>query len=230
MNNLKDLEKQLKLNFNNKNLLKQAFIHLSYLNESDKDLGSNERLEFLGDSILSFVISHWLYKKFPDYPEGDLTNIRSFLVKTESLALIAGQLHLGDYLFLSKGETSAGGQNNPLLLANTMEALIGAIFIDQGLDATGEFIRQYFQPLLNESSDLDMIKGFKSQLQEKIQSKNKQAPVYATLKEEGPDHAKTFTVAVLVGKKIIGIGKGKSKQAAEQKAAEAALEKPEIKD
>lgn len=230
MNNLNNLEKKLKINFHNQNLLKQAFTHLSYLNESNKDICSNERLEYLGDSILSFVISQWLYEKFPDYPEGDLTNIRSFLVKTKSLALIAGNLRLGDYLFLSKGEASAGGQNNPLLLANTLEALIGAIFIDQGLEITREFIKRHFQPLLNESADLDMIKGYKSRLQEKIQAKTKQAPVYQTLKEEGPDHSKTFTVAVLSGKKVIAVGTGKSKQIAEQKAAQAALEKLKIKD
>ncbi|MGB9706997.1 MAG: ribonuclease III [Microgenomates group bacterium] len=226
MNKIKDLEKKLGIKFQNQKLLLEALTHRSYLNETkQKGLCSNERLEFLGDSILSFMISEWLFKKFPQYPEGTLTNLRSNLVKTESLAKIAKKFYLGNYLFLSKGEKEEGGQNNPTLLANALEAVLGAIFLDQGINAAKKFVQANFKNLLENLISKGEFKDFKSLLQEKTQAENKLSPVYKTLRETGPDHAKTFTVGVYLGKKLLATGQGKSKQSAEKQAAKYALEK-----
>lgn len=224
MNNLKILEKKLRIKFKNIELLKEALIHRSYLNEAkEKNLHSNERLEFLGDSILSFVISEWLFTKFPQYPEGILTNIRANLVKTTSLAKIAQKLSLGDFLLLSRGEEKGGGKNNPTILANTLEATIGAIFLDQGLQAVKEFIKRNFKNLLKILIAAGEFKDYKSLLQEKTQAKEKISPTYKVLKETGPDHAKIFTVGVFLGKKFLASSQGKSKQEAEERAAQKAL-------
>jgi len=226
MNNYQGLEKKLGVKFRDSKLLVEALTHRSYLNETkQRELHSNERLEFLGDSILSFVISEWLFKRFPEYPEGILTNLRSNLVKTESLAKIAKKISLGSFLLLSRGEKESGGQNNPALLANTLEAVIGAIFLDQGTNATKNFIRINFKNLLEILISKGEFKDFKSLLQEKTQAENKISPVYKTIKESGPDHAKIFTVGVFLEKKLLARGQGKNKQAAEEEAAKNALEK-----
>ena len=222
----RNLEKKLGVKFKNPKLLLEALTHRSYLNEtSKKGLSSNERLEFLGDSVLSFIISHWLFRLFPDYSEGTLTNLRSNLVKTESLAKIARKLSLGNFLLLSKGEKESGGQDNPVLLANCLEAVIGAIFLDQGIDSVKNFIQRNFKNSLETLLLKGEFKDFKSLLQEKTQKINKISPVYKTIKEIGPDHAKIFTVGVFLGKKLLAKGKGKSKQLAEEQAAEYALQK-----
>jgi len=218
------LADKLGLKFNDLNLLKEALTHRSYLNEVKEKISSNERLEFLGDAVLSFIISSWLFKKFPEYPEGKLTNLRSNLVKTSSLAKIAQKLKIGDYLLLSKGEKESQGQKNPTLLANTMEAIIGAIFLDQGTETVKNFIKTHFNPLLEEIIKTGRLKDYKSLLQEKIQAQEKPAPIYKTIKEEGPEHDKIFTVNVIVENKILATGKGKSKQKAEQQAAKKALQ------
>lgn len=224
MNDSKDLEKNLGTKFKNKKLLIQALTHRSFLNEANQpDIESNERLEFLGDTILSFIISEWLFKQFPDYLEGDLTNIRSNLVRTTSLAKIAQRLKIGNYLLLSKGEKESGGQKNPTLLANTLEAVIGAIFLDQDLKTVKKFIRSNFFSALESLVRLGGLKDSKSLLQEKIQSETNFSPVYKTIKEEGPDHNKTFTVGVFLGNKLLATGVGKSKQQAEEEAAKIAL-------
>lgn len=226
MKTYKDLEKKLKITFKNPNLLEEALTHRSYLNEiKKKGLCSNERLEFLGDSILSFIVSEWLFHDFPNYPEGTLTNIRSNLVKTESLGKIAKKFSLGDFLLLSRGEEEEGGRNNRVLLANALEAVIGAIFLDQGINKVKQFIRMNFKSLLENFILKGEFKDFKSLLQEKTQAKNKISPSYKTLKETGPDHAKIFTVGVFLEKKLLAIGQGKSKQAAEEEAAKKALRK-----
>lgn len=226
MKNTKPLEKNLGIKFNDRQLLVKSLTHRSYLNETkDKKLESNERLEFLGDSILSFVISDRLFQKHPEYPEGTLTNIRSNLVKTETLAQIAQKLKIGNYLFLSKGEEDSGGRNNPSLLADALEAVTGAIYKDQGYDQVKKFILHHFQPTLKELLLSGKFKDYKSLLQEKLQAEKKQAPVYKTLKEEGPDHDKTFTVGVFDDSQLLARGVGKSKQSAESLAAKAALEK-----
>ncbi|MBI2601191.1 ribonuclease III [Candidatus Daviesbacteria bacterium] len=213
----------LGLKFDDSNLLKQAFIHRSYLNETKIKIQSNERLEFLGDTILSFVISNILYVKRPDDTEGDLTNLRSYIVKTPSLAKAAQQLGLGEYLFLSKGEDASGGRENPQLLANTYEALIGTIFIDKGLEAAKSFIEKTLLPLFEKEIHFGPPKDAKSQLQEVVQEKLKESPQYRVITTEGPDHAKEFTVGVFISGKNISKGKGSNKQEAEENAAANAL-------
>jgi len=224
--NLDQLQQRLGINFNEPHLLAQALVHRSYLNEAiGQGLESNERLEFLGDAVLSFVVSHWLYQKYPDYKEGRLTNLRSNLVRTSTLAQIATQLKIGHNLLMSRGEKSAGGEKNQSLLANTLEAIIGAIFLDQGMAKAESFIKTQLEPFLNQILSKGELKDSKSLLQEKIQEEIKETPVYKTLKEKGPDHAKIFTVGVYRQGKLLAKEKGKTKQEAEEKAAKAALEK-----
>jgi ribonuclease-3 len=223
---LDNLSANLGIKFNNPQLLKEALTHRSYLNEfKNRNLASNERLEFLGDTILSFVVSTWLFKKFPQYFEGKLTNLRSNLVKTSSLTKIAQKLKLGDYLLLSKGERESKGQENPTLLANALEAIIGAVFLDQGIKTAKDFIKTHFEPLLKEILETGKLKDYKSLLQEKIQAQTSQSPIYKTIKTEGPEHNKTFTVNVIIEGQVFATGAGKSKQKAEQQAAKQALEK-----
>lgn len=225
-NNISDLQNKIGVKFKNQKLLLKALIHRSFLNEaSGRKLSSNERLEFLGDAVLSYIISKWLYKKFPGFPEGHLTNIRSNLVKTESLAEIAQDLNIGDYLILSKGEKKSGGDKNPSLLANSFEAIIGAICLDQGVDIAEKIIHLMLLPRLEKTIKTGKFKEYKSLLQEKLQAKTKQSPDYRTIKEEGPDHAKIFTIGVYAQDKLIAIGSGKNKKEAEEIAAKNALEK-----
>lgn len=200
-----------------------AFTHRSYLNEASEALESNERLEFLGDSVLSFIISTILFNLRLRDNEGDLTNLRSYIVKTNSLAKAAKKLKLGDYLKMSKGEEASGGRNNPQLLANTYESLLGAIFIDQGIDKARDFVKMTLIPLFEEELKSGPPKDAKSYLQELAQSNFKQSPSYRILKTEGPDHARMFTVAVFLEGKQFGVGQGLSKQIAEEKAAKEAL-------
>jgi ribonuclease-3 len=220
-----ELQKTTGITFKNKNLLKQAFVHRSYLNENKELTSSNERMEFLGDAILSFLTSHFLYESYPDFPEGTLTNIRSSLVKTTSLGALAETLGFGELLFLSRGEEESGGRKNTSLLADTFEAFLGAVFLDQGLDAVKKFLGIH---LFGHTSDIISNRtyiDFKSLLQEIVQEKSRISPTYRVNKTEGPDHAKTFWVAAMVGDKVVGKGSGKSKQEAEQQAAVSALEK-----
>lgn len=219
------LQKTIGIIFENKSLLRQAFAHRSYLNESKEIRQSNERLEFLGDSILSFLTSEYLYQTFPDYPEGTLTNIRSSLVKTKSLCEIASTLGLGELLLLSRGEEESGGRTNPSLLADTFEALLGAIYLDRGIDPAKKFLETYVfaktQSIIEQKSYID----YKSLLQEIIQEQSKISPTYHVTKSEGPDHAKTFWIDAYASERILGSGIGKSKQEAEQQAAANSLEK-----
>lgn len=226
MENLEKLQQRLGVNFNEPQLLAQALVHRSYLNEAiGKGLESNERLEFLGDAVLSFVVSHWLYQKFPEYKEGLLTNLRSNLVRTSTLAQIATQLKIGQSLLMSRGEKSAGSEKNLSLLANALEAVIGAIFLDQGVVKAEKFIKTQLEPFLSKILSKGEFKDSKSLLQEKTQEEIKKTPVYKILKEEGPDHAKIFTVGVYSQGKLLAKEKGRNKQEAEEKAAKAALEK-----
>ncbi|MBM3205374.1 ribonuclease III [Candidatus Shapirobacteria bacterium] len=227
---LDGLEKNLNFKFKNPSLLKEALTHRSYLNEFKKQkLSSNERLEFLGDAILSFVVSEWLFGKFNLFPEGKLTNLRSNLVKTTTLAQIAKEIKIGDYLFLSRGEKEAKGQENPTLLANALEAVIGAVFLDQGLTPVKTLVQKYLEPFLIKVVRSGQLKDYKSLLQEKIQAKTGQSPNYKTISEQGPEHNKIFTVNVLSEGEILAQGTGKSKQMAEQEAAKKALEKVSLK-
>jgi len=220
------IEGKIKIKFSQPQLLNEAFTHRSYLNEHhDENLPSNERLEFLGDSILQFCISNELFKKFPDVPEGILTNMRTRLVRTETLAQIAQTLNLGDFLKLSHGEEKGGGRQNQALLANTFEALLGAIYLDKSLAVAQRFLLKNFQEMLDQLKNPDELKDAKSLLQEKIQVNVKESPEYRVVKESGPDHNKIFEIEVLSQGKVIGLGTGKSKQQAEENAAKDALEK-----
>ncbi|OGK52076.1 ribonuclease III [Candidatus Roizmanbacteria bacterium RIFCSPLOWO2_01_FULL_41_22] len=222
-----DLEKKIDLEFNKKTLLKDVFIHRSYLNEHRKlHLPSNEKLEFLGDSVLSLITSIYLYKNFPDLKEGDYTDIKASIVRTESLAEVAQKLALGEYLYLSKGEEKGKGRINSNILADTFEALIAAIFIDRGFDSAYDFIlKNLFKEKLDYIVKNKLYLSPKSRLQEIIQAKYKVLPSYQTIKETGPEHDKIFQVEVLVKDHKLGEGQGSSKKTAEEKAAENSLEK-----
>ncbi len=219
------LEKSLDLRFKDKHIIKMAFIHRSFLNEARESLESNERLEFLGDSILSFLVSKYLYKSYPSLPEGELTALRSSIVKTKTLSEIASVLNLGELLKLSKGEDESNGRTNTSILADTFEALLGAIYLDQGLDKAETFIQKFLLPKLTTIIEKKSYKDAKSILQEKVQEKTRISPLYKVISEIGPDHAKIFTIGVYIGPSLMGKGIGKSKQEAEQNAASEALEK-----
>lgn len=206
-----------------KEVYKTAFTHRSYLNEATDAKESNERLEFLGDSVLSLIISTILYNKRLSDNEGDLTNLRSYIVKTPSLAKAAIKLGLGKYLRMSKGEELSGGRSSTQLLANTYEALLGAIYLDQGIEAATDFVKHSLVPLFEEEIEKGPPKDAKSLLQEVAQEKTKQSPKYKILDTTGPDHAKIFTVGVFVQGNQIGSGTGLSKQIAEEAAAAEAL-------
>lgn len=209
--------------FHNQKLLEQAFIHRSFLNEAKEKLESNERLEFLGDSILSFVVSEELYNDYPSLDEGMLTNMRSLLVNTKSLAKLASSLSFGNCLKLSRGEEELKGRLNQSLLADCFEAFIGALFIDQGIEAVRKFLSETLLPIRFELEKKQSLKDPKSLLQEYVQSKKRHSPVYAVLEETGPAHDKIFVIGVFVKDELVGRGSGKSKQIAEEEAAQKAL-------
>lgn len=223
-NNLEELEKKLGIEFENRSWLKKALIHRSYLNEAKKkELESNERLEFLGDAVLELWATERLFHHFPKLPEGTLTNIRAALVCTESLAQIAKKLSLGKYLYLSRGEDKNGGRENPSLLADTFEAVTGAIHLDQGWKTVVKFLDHHLLKKLLRLGKMGGIKDAKTRLQETVQAEKKITPHYQLIKEEGPDHNKVFTVAVYFGHKKITLGQGSSKREAEEAAAQKAL-------
>ncbi|MDP2638283.1 MAG: ribonuclease III [Candidatus Levybacteria bacterium] len=208
----------------NKKLLNEAFTHRSYLNEAKIKVSSNERLEFLGDSILSFVVSNHLYSKYSDFDEGTLTNLRSLLVNTKCLSEIARNLNMGQLLKLSRGEEESKGRENASLLENSFEAYVGALFLDQGIPAVEKFLQDVLFTKIQDLVDRKAFKDPKSLFQEKIQAKKQNSPVYKVLEETGPAHAKVFKVGVFVDGKKLGEGIGKSKQIAEESAAKVALE------
>lgn len=209
----------------NKRLFEQAFVHRSYLNEAKEKVSSNERLEFLGDSVISFVISEHLFNKYPDYNEGILTNMRSLLVNTKSLAELSKELDFGNFLKLSKGEEESKGRQNQSLLADSFEAYVGALFIDSGIEITKSFLIEVFNQKIQILEKERSFKDPKSLLQEFVQSKKQNSPMYKVLREHGPAHSKIFTMGVFIEGKLIGQGDGKSKQEAEENAAVEALEK-----
>jgi len=218
-----DLEKIIGVKFKNIKLLKNIFIHRSYLNESrGKGLESNERLEFLGDAVLELITTEYLYLNFPN-PEGELTNWRSALVKGENLAKVAETLNLNNYLQMSHGEEHSGGRNKKYILANTMEALIGGIYLDRGFLVAKKFITKFIIVHLKEIIEKGLHIDAKSHFQELAQEKLSVTPVYQVLETAGPDHAKNFTMGVYLKKELIGTGSGVSKQAGEQAAAKDAL-------
>jgi len=217
-------EQDTGLAFNDLDLLRQAFTHRSYLNEHRGEVrGHNERLEFLGDAVLELVATHFLYEKFPDKPEGELTAYRAALVNAVTLSDVAQSLSMNDYLLLSRGEAKDTGRARGVLLANAFEALIGAIYMDQGYEASKVFIEKYVLPKIDSIVEERLWQDAKSALQEKAQDIEGVTPTYAVIRETGPDHDKQFVMGVSVAGKLLGQGEGKSKQEAEQAAARAAL-------
>jgi ribonuclease III len=209
----------------NPTLLEEALTHRSFLNENKLAQHHNERLEFLGDAVLELAVSEYLFAEFPDKPEGDLTAYRAALVRTTSLAETAATLGLGDNLKMSKGEELSGGRSNPSLLANTFEAILGALYLDRGYSEVVSFLAEHLFPKLTTIIRTKAFKDYKSSLQEIVQAQGHPSPEYIVLSEAGPDHDKSFTVAVKIAGKIVTHGTGKSKQTAQQMAARDALEK-----
>jgi len=226
MINLSKLEKTLGITFNDKSLLQRALTHSSYLNENpDYPLPDNERLEFLGDAVLDFLTAKYLYNRFPEMEEGQLTSLRAALVKRETLAHFAAAYNLGEYLLLSRGEEDSGGRKREAILCAAFEALVGAILLDQGLQEANGFILRCMEPEIKRILEEELYRDAKSTLQEVTQAHFQITPVYRTVAERGPDHAKEFTVEVLIGDEVYGQGVGPSKQAAEQEAAKVALQR-----
>jgi len=218
------LQESLEINFQNLQLLNQAFVHESYANERrDLKLVSNERLEFLGDSVLGVIVTEYIYNRYPQAPEGDLNRIRAAVVSRPTLAEKAAELDLGKYLLLSKGEGAGGGRQRASLLADAYEALIGVVFLDLGLEKAKKFVLQQLIDKIDLAEKNQLFKDYKSILQELAQKEFKCCPSYQVVKEEGPDHCKIFSIEVVLNEKTLGAGKGKSKKEAEQEAARQAL-------
>ena len=225
MKELSLLEKKVNLNFKNKKLLTQAFVHRSFLNENpDFKVGNNERLEFLGDAVLELVVTEYLYQKYPKKSEGELTNWRAALVNADSLAKIAQKLDFNNFLLLSKGESKEMNKARRYILANTFEAFIGALYLDLGYRPSQEFIKKHVIKELPQIIKSGSFRDAKSHFQEKAQEKTSITPTYKILEEWGPDHAKHFKVGVFLKEQFVAEGEGSSKQEAEVKAAEKALE------
>ncbi len=226
MADLAALQQTLGVSFKDISLLEQALIHSSYINENPGfALTSNERLEFLGDAVLGLIVAEKLYQDYPHLTEGEMTRLRAALVRRETLARMARAIRLGDYLHLGRGEEASGGRNKPANLAATLEAVIAAIFLNQGPSNTKDFILRLLdaelQKVVSQGTEVD----YKSELQELIQSREQQTPTYHVTEATGPDHSKTFVVEVRLGGVVLGRGLGKSKKTAETEAARSALEK-----
>ncbi len=224
MINFSEFEAKTKISFKDKNLLKQAFTHRSYINENGSNGHShNERLEFLGDAVLELIVTDFLYKKYPAYTEGELTSVRSALVNALIISDVASKLGMNDYLLLSKGEAKDHGKARQYILANTFEAYVGALYLDAGYDTVDKYIHKTLLPKTDEIVERKLWRDAKSLVQEKAQEFVQVTPMYKVLHESGPDHDKHFTVGIYFGGSMIAEGQGKSKQEAEVKAAEAAL-------
>lgn len=211
--------------FRDPSLLQRALTHRSYLNEHADALEDNERLEFLGDAVLDFLAAALLYNRLPEMREGRLTRLRAALVRTEQLAALAGQLGLGEHIRLGKGEEDGGGRGRRTLLCDVFEAVIGAYYLDSGVDAVRAYIEPLFQPVLDEVLREEMDNDSKSRLQEWAQAERGLTPHYVIIHNSGPDHERIFTAQVFIAAEALGEGEGSSKRAAEQAAARAALER-----
>lgn len=225
MSSLTDLQQQAGFAFRNESFLRRALTHRSYLNEHPEETEDNERLEFLGDAVLDFLIAAMLYHRFPEMQEGPLTRLRASLVRAEQLAAVARQIGLGSYIRLGKGEDEAGGRDRDTLLGDTFEAILGGLYLDSGLEAVQDYVERTFLPeaagVVYGQKDIDA----KSQFQEWAQAELNFTPQYVTVSAEGPDHDKTFVVEVRVNGETYGVGTGRSKQSAAQAAALEALRK-----
>ncbi len=223
--NPEGLEKSLGLSFSNKDLLLQALTHRSYLNENpDSRTGHNERLEFLGDAVLELVVTEALYEKFPDKPEGELTSFRAALVNAKMLSDVAVDIKINDFLLLSRGEAKDVGRARQYILANAMEALIGAIHLDQGYDAARDFITRVVLSRTGEMLEKKLYKDPKSLFQEEAQERAGITPTYEVMREWGPDHDKHFVVGVYLKDELVAEGEGPSKQSAQEEAARNGLQ------
>ena len=225
MKDFSPLEKKLGLKFKNKDLLVQAFCHRSYLNEKpDFYLTNNERLEFLGDAVLELVVTEDIYQNYPEKPEGELTNWRAALVNSKFLGKLARDLDFNDFLLLSKGEAKELGKARLYILANTFEALIGAVYLDRGYKICQEFIKKHLMPKLPDILEKGAFRDAKSRFQEESQERKGITPLYKVLEEWGPDHAKHFIIGVFLNEELVAKGEGSSKQEAEEEAAKNGLE------
>lgn len=223
--NFATLEQSLGVSFNDISLLEQALVHSSYLNENPGFTSTpNERLEFLGDAVLGLIVAEKLYQDNLSFREGKMTRLRAVLVRRDTLAHKAKALKLGDYLYLGKGEEASGGRHKPANLATALEAIIAALFLDQGLSKTRDFILRLFDAEIKKLVRQGRETDYKSELQELIQSRGQKAPTYHVIESRGPDHDKTFTVEVRLAETVLGRGSGKSRKAAETEAARSALE------
>ncbi len=224
MKDFKEFEERIGITFKDKRLLEVAFTHRSFVNEHRSGKRQhNERLEFLGDAVLELITTDFLFGKYPDRTEGDLTSYRAGLVNASTLATVAMGLGMNDYLLLSKGEARDTGRARQFILANAFEALVGALYLDQGYDAAKDFIEDNVLPLTDDIVEKHLWRDAKSRFQEVAQEKEGHTPLYKSLREEGPDHDKHFTIGVFVDEEKIAEGEGKSKQEAEQQAAQNAL-------
>ena len=222
---LEKVEKVLEIKFLDTELIRTAFTHRSYLNEhKDYKNPSNERLEFLGDAVLQFLSSEYLYNTYPSSPEGSLTNFRAALVCTPSLAEESKRLGFGEYLLLSRGEEASGGRDREYILANTFEAVLGSIYLDHDVDTCRKYLTKNLFYKVKAIVDNNRYKDYKSGFQELAQAKINQTPVYKVIEEQGPDHNKMFKIGLFIGEKMYGSGEGASKQKAEQASAKNALD------
>jgi ribonuclease-3 len=223
---LAKLQPSLGVSFSDLSLLERALVHSSYINENPGfALASNERLEFLGDAVLDLIVAEKLYRDFPQFSEGEMTRLRAAVVRRETLARMARAIRLGDYLYLGKGEEASGGRRKPTNLAGALEAVIAAIFLDQGLTATKDFILRLFNEELERVVSRGAWVDYKSRLQELTQAKQQPTPVYQLVEAVGPAHDRRFTVEVKIGDTVLGTGSGKSKKIAETEAACSALQR-----
>ncbi len=223
---LSRLQSALGIQFKDTSLLKQALTHSSFINENlNAGIEDNERMEFLGDALLNLVVAEHLYREFPSLPEGKLTEIRVFLIRQEQLAARAGALKLGDYMILGKGEDSTGGRKKLNNLADTFEALVAAIFLDQGIETARSFVLHTMQGEMDAIRAGKPVLNFKALLQEHTQAEFKLLPSYEIVESSGPDHDRIFVVSVSLGDVVLAIGSGKSKKAAESEAARLAFNK-----
>ena len=209
----------MKIKLKNKSLLNRALTHRSYINEYRTGQKDNERLEYLGDSVLAVVINEYLFKRYEEYPEGDLAKIKSAVVSESTLAEVAGETNIGSFLLMGKGEEQSGGRQRSSILANTFEAVIGAVYLDSGLKESKRFILSLFKSHIERIDKSTYLRDPKTALQEYVQGKYKERPCYAVIDENGPDHKKQFTVKLTIHGKDVSFGKGSSKRKAEMDAA-----------
>lgn len=226
MTDLASLQEILGVTFEDVSLLEQSLVHSSYLNENpDFHLPSNERLEFLGDSLLGLVVAEKLYRESPGLSEGEMTRLRASVVRGETLARVGTSLGLGECLYLGHGEEASGGRQRRSNLAGLLEAVLGAVLVDKGFPVARDLVLKLFDAEIHSAIEGRVAADYKSRLQEVVQAQHQVPPIYRTAREEGPDHAKEFTVQVLIGDHVVGAGHGKSKRKAEAEAARQALER-----